>query len=61
MGRKLSENIYVGDPKSQQGFKCVQTEPKPDCALSFVNASSAFSWLNNFLLWNPKVYKFTVA
>jgi len=60
MGRKLSENFYVEYPKSHQGFNCVQTEPEPDCARSFVIASSAFSWLNNLLLWNPKVYIFTI-
>ena len=61
MRRKLSDNICVEDPKSHQGFKFVQTEPEPDCARSFVSASSALSWLNNFLLWNPEVYIFTVA
>ena len=35
--------------------------PERDCSRSFVNASSAFSWFSSFLLWNPKVYIFTIA
>ena len=46
------------DPKGHQGFNCVQTEPEPDRAPSFGDASSAFSCLSNFLLWNPKIYMF---
>lgn len=60
MGRKLSENFYVRDAKSHQGFDCVQTKAAPDYVRS-LDASSAFSWFNSFLLFNPQIYVFTIT